>query len=193
MDPWEREFIEEVYEYINEEVLPTLHSSVRYYRGCRARPDVRNARVNIKQLSYYRKNSSQTLERVNGTLENSTIELDFQYGSSGGNWSSWTSLLTQFTARLSVPHVTVPSALKWESQGDSGRLKADERYGPQEVTYLSEEIDAKEAIREAICHHCAEVVPQHTGLSSTERVSPGAIVRLYEDDHELIAALTTGD
>ena len=193
MEPWEQEFIEEVYEYVNEEVLPTLHSSARYYRECRARPDSRNSRVTIRRLSHYRRNSNQNIERVNSTLQNSMVELDFQYGSGDGGWDSWTNLLTQFTARLSVPGVTVPAALKWESQGDSGRLKADEWYGSSEPTYLFEEVGAERAIHEAVCHHCHEVVPCHTEALTTEQVSPAAIVNLYEDAHELLAELVAND
>jgi hypothetical protein len=129
---------------------------------------------------------------VDDILRDATIDIVFQYSVDDDGWESWTQFLTQFTATMVVPGVTVPTALKWESKGGSGRLKADERYETDAGPYLATNITAKDAIRKAIHHHTRETIPQHAEISDIRDVDASRIAALYEDEHEKIAALTVG-
>lgn len=181
-------FLDEVVQFLEEEVLPDAYTERRYFDKCEARVEIEEERVKIRFLSHCARAQDGTVMRVNDVLEEAEICLDFQFQGDQVT-GSWTEALAQCTIGLYVPEVDIPYVLKWEGRGDTGgALKADEWFD-HDREYLSEEIGAENAIEKAIREHLETTIPSFQDRSEIDEVPPQLVQILFNDDHEIIDGL----
>jgi len=72
-------FLDDVTEYLDDEVLPDAITETRYFDRCEVRVDVDDERVRVTDLSYCGKTVDEHVVRVNDTLSSAAIHLDFQF------------------------------------------------------------------------------------------------------------------
>ena len=94
-------------------------------------------------------------------------------------------MLQSFNTTLHVPDVSVPTALKWEAIGASGKLKADEWYDTDRE-YIESNVEAKDALGLAITEQFYTVVPGFRAQSKLETISPTVIGVMYHGSSAIL-------
>lgn len=181
-------FLNEVVQFLEEEVLPDAYTETRYFDNCVTRVNLDDERVSIQDLSHCVKDRDERIVRVNDLLQKSTIQFEFQIHGARMQ-GSWSEGLAQCTIGLHVPTTATPVVLKWEQRGEaSGALKADERFD-HEREHIEQNIGAKAAIKRAIWEHFETTVPSFQEQSDTSLIPPVLVQTLYNDDHGIIEEL----
>lgn len=181
-------FLNDVVQFLEEEILPDAHTDARYFDNCVTRVDIDNERVSIRDLSYCLKNQDGQIVRVNDVLSRTTIRLEFQMRNNPVP-GSWSDGLSQCTIGLHVPEIDTPTVLKWELRGDTtGALKADERFD-HDREYIEQNIAAKTAVETAIWEHFETIIPSLRDQSSTDLIPPVLVQTLYNEDHQILQRL----
>ncbi|MHC3437901.1 hypothetical protein ACYJ1Y_07275 [Natrialbaceae archaeon A-gly3] len=117
--------LDDIETYLNDECLPDAYDRARYFDRCETRVDIDDERLSIRFLSYCRKDTDGTIQRVNDVLDDAEIRLEFQFRRDDLT-GTWSDALAQCTIGPYVPDVDIPEVLKWEYNADGGVLKADE-------------------------------------------------------------------
>lgn len=180
-------FLDEVVQFLQDEILPEAYTQTRYFDSCKVRVDQAAEQVKVCQLSYCYRDPEDRIWRRNSLLDRSEIWLEFQFPGKTIR-GSWTEALTQCTIGLHVPEIDTPFIYKWEARGDtSGALKADERF--DESDYLAVGISAKDAIERAIWEHLEQTIPRIDDRTTEQQIEPILLKTMYNDDHEILYRL----
>lgn len=180
-------FLNEVVQFLEDEILLDAYTNTRYFDKCEIRVDLDAEYVKIRFLSHCMRDHNGQILRVNDILNRSEIRLEFQFPGQQIT-GSWTESLTQCTIGLHVPNISTPFVFKWEARDKSGVLKADEWFD-RDREFIAQEISAKDAIEKAIFEHLKTTVPNLQEQTSVTPVSPLRIKVLYNDDHEILEEL----
>jgi hypothetical protein len=181
-------FLDEVVQFLEEEILPDACTEKRYFDKCETRVAFEAERVKIRFLSHCVRAQDGGTVRVNDVLDEAAIWLGFQFHDDQVT-GSWTEALVQCTIGLRIPDVDTPYVLKWEGRGQSGGvLKADERFD-HDREYLSEGIGAENAIEMAIQEHLKTTIPSFQDRSEMSKISPRLVQLLFNNDHDILDEL----
>lgn len=181
-------FLDEVVQFLEEEILPDAYTETRYFEKCETRVEIEEELVKIRFLSHCIRAQDGAVMRVNDVLEQAEIRLEFQFHGDRVT-GSWTEALAQCTIGLYIPGVDNPHVLKWEGRDDTGGvLKADEWFD-HDREYISEEISVEHAIERAIREHLETTIPSFQDRSVTSEVPPKLVQVLFDDDHEILDGL----
>lgn len=181
-------FLDEVAEFLDETLLPELYDDYRYYDECVVRSNYDDERLNVRNVSFCELSGEEDVRRVNDVLSDGEIRLTFHFADDEPLTGSWTEILQSFSATLHVPEVAVPTALKWEASGPSGKLKADEWFDA-EREYVETDVGAKNALRVAVTEQLYSVVPEFRAQSETEQISPAVLAVMYQEDSAVLEQL----
>lgn len=180
-------FLDEVVQFLQDEILPETYTETRYFDSCKVRVDQAAEQVKIRHLSYCCRDPEDRIWRRNDLLDRSEIWLEFQFRGETIR-GSWTEALTQCTIGLRVPEIDTPFVYKWEARGEtSGVLKADERF--DEPEYLDKGITTEDAIERAIWEHLERTIPRIDDRTSERQIEPIRLKTIYNDDHEILYSL----
>jgi hypothetical protein len=85
--------------------------------------------------------------------------------------------------------------LKWETKGEKGHLKADERWGFIDGKYIEENIWAKDAVRRGLEHYAHRIIPSYHNVSERSEMDGAAICQMYtcEKEGEILDQLESHD
>jgi len=181
-------FLNEVVQYLEEELLPDAFTETRYFDNCVTRVNLDDRRVSIQNITHCVKDQDEQIVRINDVLRRSTIQIEFQ---THGNrmQGAWSEGLSQCTIGLHIPTTDTPVVFKWEQRGEaSGVLKADEWFD-HEREYIEQDIGAKAAIKRGIWEHFETTVPSFQEHSETSLIPPELVQTLYNDDHKILEEL----
>jgi len=181
-------FLGEVADFLDEELLPELYNDSYYYDRCVLRTNYDEQRLKLRKLSFCERDANGDVRRVNDVLSDAEIHLEFHFRGNEPLTGSWTEILTSFSTTLHVPGIEVPTALKWERSGRSGKLKADERFDTDRE-YVATEVDAKAAMRAGVMEHLYQIVPEFRAQSKAETISSVVLRTMYREDTDILAQL----
>lgn len=190
MDPPVSRFQDEVIRYLDREVLPEISTTYQFYPDCKAKP-LGDDRVRVRNLQFLRRNRDGDVELVNDDLSRDQLVFAFHF-ESVSEWEGWEELLSQFTLTTDCQHLDIPYAVKWESTGTLGRLKADERFDP-ERTSIRQRIGPREAMRTAIEVLLHDYLPTDLDQLTTSVRIPRLLKRIYDQEAEYIDNLKPAD
>jgi len=179
-----RAFLDEVVEFLNDEVLEETYNEERYFDECVVRVDYDREVVKVTRLCFCRKNSNGEMERVNDILTGSELWFEFHFIGDGDLDGEWGEVLNQIVIRLDVPDVDIPPVLKWEGRdGVDGDLKFEEWLGPEEE-YVERNISANDCIRRSIDEQLHRIIPDFEDRSAVEELAPRTLKLWYNSEHE---------
>lgn len=181
-------FLDEVADFLDEELLPELYNDSYYYDRCVLRTNYDEQRLKLREISFCERNVDGDVRRVNDVLSDAEIRFEFHFQGNEPLTGSWTEILTSFSVTLHVPGVEVPTALKWERSGRSGKLKADERFDTDR-DYLATDVDVRTAMRAGVTEQLYRTVPEFRAQSKAETVSPVVLRTMYQEDSDILAQL----
>lgn len=181
-------FLDEVADFLDEELLPELYNRSYYYDNCVLRTNYDEQRLKLRDISFCDRNADGDVCRVNDVLSNAEIRLEFHFRDSEPLIGSWTEILTSFSATLHVPGIEVPTALKWERSGRSGKLKADERFDTDRE-YVATDVDVRTAMRVGVTEQLYRTVPEFRAQSKAEIISSVALRTMYQEDSDILDQL----
>lgn len=180
-------FLDEVIEYLNTEVVPELYSERYYFDECEVRPRYNEESIVLRNLSFSEKNSEGHLQRVNDLLTATELRYEFQiHGEEVVG--SWTEALAQFTVGAHDPDSDIPTVLKWEQTGETGSLKADERFDSDQE-HIAEGVPAREAIELATQKQLFEIVPTFRERSGVTEIPSHTIQLFYNHESDVLSQL----
>ena len=177
-----RAFLDEVVEFLNDDILDQTYNEERYFDDCVVRVDYDREVVKVARLCFCRRNAEGEFERVNDVLTNSELWFEFHFIGEGELEGEWDEVLSQMIIRLDIPDVSIPPVLKWEgTDGVEGNLKSEEWLGPGEE-YIERGISARECIRRSIDEQLHRIVPDFEERSDVSELDPMTIKLWYNSN-----------